>query len=107
MGKRTKSVDNAILGENIRKYREQLEISRELLAERIGLSPSYVADVERGTVGISIKTLKSLCNLFGVSADALIFGTSVGIDALLRGAERMEIEQIEELVKMQLKILRR
>ena len=59
----------------IRKAREDAGYTREQFAELLDVSNSYLAEVERGRTGVSLKTLKAICNLLGLSADYLIFGT--------------------------------
>ena len=44
-------------GSRVRTIREQAGLTREQLAEMIERSPTFVADVERGSVGVSIQTL--------------------------------------------------
>ena len=57
----------------IRKAREDAGYTREKFAELLDVSVSYMAEVERGRTGVSLKTLKAICNLLGLSADYLIF----------------------------------
>lgn len=73
---REKKDINIQIGEQIKAAREQARLTQELLAERIGVSPQYVSDLERGVVGISVATLKRLCVALGVSSDQILFGTA-------------------------------
>ncbi len=63
---------NIILGEKIRTRRNMLTMSRETLAEKIGVSPRFLADVESGKVGVSIETLKNLSIALNISCDYLL-----------------------------------
>lgn len=63
---------NIILGQNIRARRSTLMISREKLAEKIDVSPRFLADVESGKVGVSIETLKLLAVCLNCSTDYLL-----------------------------------
>lgn len=67
----------------IRKAREDAGYTREKFAELVNVSVSYMAEVERGRTGVSLKTLSAICNLLGLSADYLIFGTERDADGLL------------------------
>lgn len=67
----------------IRKAREDAGYTREKFAELLNVSVSYMAEVERGRTGVSLKTLVAICNLLGLSADYLIFGTERSSDTLL------------------------
>lgn len=97
---------NIELGRRVQQYRLRAELTREQLAERTGISPRFVADIEVGNVGVSTSTLKNLCRVLEVSADALLFGEPAGIDALLRGLGAECVDSIRELVVLQLKILK-
>ena len=67
----------------IRKAREDLGYTREKFAELLDVSVSYMAEVERGRTGISVKMLMKICNVLGLSADYVLFGEERGEDALL------------------------
>ena len=58
----------------IRKAREEMGYTREKCAELLDVSVSYMAEVERGRTGISVKMLVKICNVLGLSADYILFG---------------------------------
>ena len=58
----------------IRKAREDAGYTRERFAEKLDVSVSYLAELERGRTGVSVKTLIAICNLLGLSADYVLFG---------------------------------
>ena len=58
----------------IRKAREEQGYTREKFAEKLDVSVSYMAELERGRTGISVKMLIKVCNLLGLSADYVLFG---------------------------------
>ncbi|MBE6926160.1 MAG: helix-turn-helix transcriptional regulator [Ruminococcaceae bacterium] len=66
----------------IRKAREEQGYTREKFAEKLDVSVSYLAELERGRTGISVKMLIKVCNLLGLSADYVLFGTERKEDAL-------------------------
>ena len=43
------------------------------MAEYIEVSPQYISDLERGVVGISITTLKRLCEMLHITSDQILF----------------------------------
>ena len=45
------------MGERIRTRREELNISREQLAEQLDVSSKFISDIEYGIRGVSIKRL--------------------------------------------------
>lgn len=58
----------------IRKAREEKGYTREKFAEKLDVSVSYLAELERGRTGISVKMLIKVCNVLGLSADYVLFG---------------------------------
>lgn len=58
----------------IRKAREDMGYTREKFAEKLDVSVSYLAELERGRTGISVKMLVKVCNVLGLSADYILFG---------------------------------
>ena len=58
----------------IRKAREEMGYTREQFAEKLDVSVSYLAELERGRTGISVKLLTKVCGILGLSADYVLFG---------------------------------
>ena len=48
--------------------------TREQFAELLDVSVSYMAEVERGRTGVSVKMLMKICKVLGLSADYILFG---------------------------------
>ncbi len=86
----------------IRKAREDLGYTREKFAELLDVSVSYMAEVERGRTGISVKMLMKICNVLGLSADYVLFGEERGEDALLldriRRLDRKYIPLLNDMI---------
>ncbi len=72
----------------IRKARENMGYTREKFAEKLDVSVSYLAELERGRTGISVKMLTKVCNILGLSADYVLFGEERKEDALRADAIR-------------------
>lgn len=66
----------------IRKAREEQGYTRERFAEKLDVSVSYLAELERGRTGISVKMLTKICKLLGLSADYVLFGAERSDDSL-------------------------
>ena len=66
----------------IRKAREDMGYTREKFAEKLDVSVSYLAELERGRTGISVKLLTRVCGLLGLSADYVLFGDQRDEDML-------------------------
>lgn len=67
-------LDQKEMGRRIRKRREAKGLSRENLAEGLSVSPQFIADIEYGNKGISIKRLYWLCQILDVTADYILAG---------------------------------
>ena len=70
----THMLDKKNMGLRIRRAREQKHWTREQLAEKLELSVTAVADLERGKSGTRLETLVKLCALLGLSADYVLYG---------------------------------
>ena len=66
--------DNIIIGERIRKIREELKMSREKFSEMIDISDVFLGQIERGERSLSTKTLVKVVKFTGISADFILFG---------------------------------
>ena len=65
--------DRIKAGERLRNKRKNIGWSQERAAEMMNLSAKNYADIERGTCGMSIETLVTLCNVYQMSADMILF----------------------------------
>ncbi len=69
--------DAIAVGERVRRQRLALKMSQAELAEKIGRSTKYCADIERGSCGMSIDTLMLLCQALNLSPTGLLTGNSM------------------------------
>lgn len=60
------------LAANLRKAREELGFSQEVLADQAGLHRTYIGSVERGERNISIDNIERLAVAIGVSPASLL-----------------------------------
>ena len=82
--------------------------TREKFAEKLDVSVSYLAELERGRTGISVKMLIKVCNVLGLSSDYVLFGNERTEDELRLDAIRRIDEKylplldkvIEELLSL-------
>ena len=92
----------------IRKAREDMGYTREKFAEKLDVSVSYLAELERGRTGLSVKMLIKVCNVLGLSADYVLFGNErkedeMRLDAIRRIDEKylpLMDKVIEELLAL-------
>lgn len=67
-------LDSRNMGERIRKRREELNISREQLAEMLDITTKFCSDIESGARGVSIKNLMAISECLNLSTDYILFG---------------------------------
>ena len=82
----------------IRKERENLGYTREKFAELLDVSVSYLAELERGRTGISVKMQVKVCKVLGLSADYILFGEE-------RNADLMRLDNIHRIDEKYLPLL--
>lgn len=68
------SLDLEGIGIRIRMQRETLNLSREKLAEIIGLSSFYIGQIERGDRSMSLETLIKVSKTLKISTDYILQG---------------------------------
>lgn len=69
------ALDKIIIGTRIRKIREEIySETRQIFAERCGLSENHLGKLERGELLISIKALDKICSASGTSPDYILYG---------------------------------
>lgn len=94
------------IGARVKKHRKGLQMSLNDVAVQTGISPSYVALIEKGKRKPPIDLLTKIGSMAGVSVDYLIFGESA-----VRGDEnqvtlrRLENNYSDEEIKNGLKIM--
>lgn len=71
---RDKKEINIHIGDEIRKARERAGLTQAEFGELVSLGTKNVSDIERGVSGITISTLKRICEKLSISSDLIIFG---------------------------------
>ncbi len=67
------SNEKSIIGDNIRKYRNKLGISQDVLSKRANLAFHTIAKIEAGsTPDPRIETVKKIADALGVTLDDLM-----------------------------------
>jgi transcriptional regulator with XRE-family HTH domain len=62
----------AVVGEGVRRHRQGLGWTQVQLAEAAGLSPNYVARLERGELGPSFFVAQQLSRTLGIAVGDLV-----------------------------------
>ena len=89
-------IDYKDLGSRVRALRRDQGMTQETLAEKVGLSTSFLGHIERGSRIASLETLVMLCNTLKVSPQELLAASleddlSAHMPATFSAAERMKL----------------
>lgn len=97
------------IGERVRLTRNSRGLTRETLAELLGISTLFLGYIECGQRGMSIETLQKLCKVLNVSADYILLGKTnshTDEEALIKAINELDsqfvplaLEQINNLKK--------
>ncbi len=75
MQKEYMEINYVEMGRRIREKRNYLKMNRETLAEKLDISPQFLALVEYGTKGLSLKNAYLMSQVLDVPMDYLTAGT--------------------------------
>jgi transcriptional regulator with XRE-family HTH domain len=70
MGNRNQGLN--VLGLNVRRWREEKELTQEALAERANLDPTYISGIERGMRNPSVLSVVRIARALGVTTSKLM-----------------------------------
>ena len=93
---------NLMVGLRIREVRESLRLSREKFSEKCDISPSFLADIERGKKSPTAKTIYKICSACNISADYIVSGHKAGFnkDIALEWFNSFSDEQFEHIINI-------
>ena len=108
-------LDYKAIGKRIKIARIKADMKQEHLAEKSGLSPTHVSNVETGTTKVSLSALVSLANAVGVTADDLLCDSLIharvqfeqDIAELLEDCDDYEIRMVKDMTEALIATLRR
>lgn len=94
---RDKKLINVQIGNAIRTARERAGLTQEKFGELVDLGTNNVSDIERGVAGITVSTLKRICEKLSISSDTILFGDQEKSDVefLAERFTRLPPEQFE------------
>lgn len=76
-------LDYGKMGMRIRQVRKAKGWSQSVLAEKCGISMSFLGHIERGTRIMSMETFVNICRALEAGADELLWGVANPSDAVL------------------------
>lgn len=68
-------LDFKAIGKRIKIARINQNMTQETVADKIGVTPQHVSNIETGNSSVSLTTLVAIANLLKVSADELLCDT--------------------------------
>ncbi|MCM1217190.1 MAG: helix-turn-helix domain-containing protein [Roseburia sp.] len=88
---------NVEIGANIKRERENAGYTQDEFSELIGLGTKSLSAAERGVVGLSLTSLRKICQVLSIPSDALIFGRQPDNDIsdLMGRMERLSPAQLD------------
>lgn len=72
------------LGQRIKKRRNDLNFTQDILAQKAGISKGFLSDIENGKRNIGAETLLKISDALGCS-----------LDFIMKGTENEEIQEIQ------------
>lgn len=93
------------VGVRVKRVRTQRGYTREEFAEKVGISPQFLAEIENGKKGMSADTLFKICNRFDLSSDYILMGRPLAdklsdpIQDALKNFPEPFIELTEDVIK--------
>ena len=87
------------IGENIRRYRRERDITQEMLADRLHISAQAVSKWERGESLPDVTLIAPMAAYLGVSADDLLGVNEAILRERLAEFEKFRLESVQKLAK--------
>ena len=93
-----------LIGNNLKKYRKAQGLTRESVAEKVGISLTYYANLESGNRIMSVPILRKLADVLCTSTDAILYEEKQG--SQIKNVELLLQSQSQETVILAEKVVR-
>lgn len=94
-------MDYKDLGARVRAMRRRHSLTQEELAEKTGISASFLGHIERGTRVASLETLVALCNTLDVTPEYLLSASLHSFDnSMPEGLSDNERAKLSEFLRL-------
>lgn len=70
------ALDYSIIGQRLKKARQNKHLTQENLAEKLDLSVAFLSRIERGSSHINLKRLNQICDILEISEGQILNGSS-------------------------------
>ena len=86
---------NIETGQRIKQVREAAGLTQEAFAEILGLGVKHISAIECGAVGVSLNTIRKICQMLAVSSDAILLENTDknDVSAMTARLERLSPKQ--------------
>lgn len=84
-------VNYVAIGRRVKKYRNQANLTQADVAEKLGISVSYISQIECGRTDVSLKRLDEIANIINTNIGLLIDEPSIN--------PHLDDKSIKELTK--------
>ena len=94
-----------IVGDNLKFYRTMRHMTQEELAEKVGVSISFCANIERGKKGVSMFVLRDFADALDITVNQLLYDRSANqhidnIVVLLRDKSIPYLSWLEQVISI-------
>ena len=98
-------LDYKAIGKRIKIARIKADLTQEMLAEKIELSPTHLSNIETGTTRVSLTTIISIANGLGITVDDILYDNVIkarvqienDIAEILDDCDEYEIRMIKDM----------
>lgn len=92
-----------IVGVNIKRLREEQGLTLRALAQKLGISASFLSQVESGKASPSLSTLKSISDSLSTTIGSLIGeGQKLEDNPIVRAGERKHVQEVGKGINLYL-----
>ena len=89
-------LDYKAIGKRIKIARIKKNLTQETVADRIGVTPQHVSNIETGNTSVSLTTLVAIANTLTVSVDELLCDTVLASKPVFEKEARQILEDCNE-----------
>jgi len=96
-----------LFGQRVRELRKRKGFSQEALAEKAGLHPTYIGQVERGTKNPSLKSIEKIAKALEVSLpDLFLFANDKSSSNLKKEIADLLSDKDKKTVELVIRVIR-
>lgn len=100
-----KLVDYVAIGRRVKMYRLKANLTQAYVAEQLGLSVSYISQIECGRTDVSLKRLDEIANIIDTKIELLIsdpsqniFLEDIDIKELTKGWDKKQTKALKDII---------